>query len=147
MWRRENSWPYQYSNSDSLGIQPVASRYTDWAIPAVFQTRKLLKRDTNQNTRTVLFLLFCVWISVTDEDYFVVKGCQSKLKDSHRLSDKSFSSCFFTKFFSLTLIWYALERQCWSYKSNVKAESMKLLNLSFCLLCWILACSWQCGNR
>jgi hypothetical protein len=33
-WRRENSWPYRDSNSDSSIIQPVASRYTDYTIPA-----------------------------------------------------------------------------------------------------------------
>jgi hypothetical protein len=34
LWRRENSWPYRYSNSDPSVVQSVASRYTDWAIPA-----------------------------------------------------------------------------------------------------------------
>jgi hypothetical protein len=34
MWRRENSWPYRDSNSDPSVVQPVASRYTDYAIPA-----------------------------------------------------------------------------------------------------------------
>jgi hypothetical protein len=34
MWRRENSWPHWDSNSDPSVVQPVASRYTDWAIPA-----------------------------------------------------------------------------------------------------------------
>jgi hypothetical protein len=33
-WRRENSWPYRDSKSDPSVVQPVASRYTDWAIPA-----------------------------------------------------------------------------------------------------------------
>jgi hypothetical protein len=32
--RRENSWPYRDSNSDPSVVQPVASRYTDYAIPA-----------------------------------------------------------------------------------------------------------------
>jgi hypothetical protein len=33
-WRRENSWPYRDSNSESSFIQPVTSSYTDCAIPA-----------------------------------------------------------------------------------------------------------------
>jgi hypothetical protein len=33
-WRRENSWPYRNSNSDPSVTQPVASLYTDYAIPA-----------------------------------------------------------------------------------------------------------------
>jgi hypothetical protein len=41
-----------------------------------------------------------------------MKVCRRKERDSHRLSDKNFFSNFFTKFFSVSLIWYALERQC-----------------------------------
>jgi hypothetical protein len=33
IWRTENSWPYRDSNSDPSIVQPVASRYTDYAIP------------------------------------------------------------------------------------------------------------------
>jgi hypothetical protein len=36
----ENAWPYRDSNSDPSFIQPVASRYTDWAIPAPLQLYK-----------------------------------------------------------------------------------------------------------
>jgi hypothetical protein len=32
-WRKI-SWPYRDPNSDPSGVQPVASRYTDYAIPA-----------------------------------------------------------------------------------------------------------------
>jgi hypothetical protein len=34
IWKRENSWPYRDSNSDLSVVQPVASRYTDYAISA-----------------------------------------------------------------------------------------------------------------
>jgi hypothetical protein len=33
-WRGENSWPYQDSKSNPSVIQPLASHYTDYAIPA-----------------------------------------------------------------------------------------------------------------
>jgi hypothetical protein len=33
-WRRENSWPDRDSNSDPSVVQPAASRYTDYTIPA-----------------------------------------------------------------------------------------------------------------
>jgi hypothetical protein len=37
-WRRENSCPHRDSNSDRSVVQPVASRYTDWAIPTPIVT-------------------------------------------------------------------------------------------------------------
>jgi hypothetical protein len=33
-WGRENSSPYRDSNSDPSVVQPVSSRYSDYAIPA-----------------------------------------------------------------------------------------------------------------
>jgi hypothetical protein len=33
-WHAENSWTYRDWNSDHSAVQPVASFYTDWAIPA-----------------------------------------------------------------------------------------------------------------
>jgi hypothetical protein len=44
-WRRENSWSYRNSNSDLSVVQPVASRYTDWAIPAPVTWRILKGSD------------------------------------------------------------------------------------------------------
>jgi hypothetical protein len=35
-WRRYNSWSYQDSNFNPLVVQPVASRYTDYAIQAPY---------------------------------------------------------------------------------------------------------------
>jgi hypothetical protein len=32
-WRRENSCPYRESNSKPSVVQPIARRYTDYAIP------------------------------------------------------------------------------------------------------------------
>jgi hypothetical protein len=34
-WKRENSLPYRDSNFDPSVVQPVASRYTDCANPAI----------------------------------------------------------------------------------------------------------------
>jgi hypothetical protein len=39
IWRRKNSWPYRDSNSDPSVVQPVASRYTNYA-SVVWQTFK-----------------------------------------------------------------------------------------------------------
>jgi hypothetical protein len=41
--RRENSWPYRDSNCDPLVVQPVASRYTDCAIPALSGLQYMIK--------------------------------------------------------------------------------------------------------
>jgi hypothetical protein len=38
-WIRENSWSYRDSDSDPSVVQPVASRYTDYATPAPWSQR------------------------------------------------------------------------------------------------------------
>jgi hypothetical protein len=74
-WRRENSWPYRDSNSDPAGIQPVASRCTDWLIVAHFIVRytgtlfgRQIWRQTQINVMT--FNLFSVLkINYLGSDY------------------------------------------------------------------------------
>jgi hypothetical protein len=39
-WRGENSCSHRDSNSDPLVVQPEASRYTDYAIPALLNMQK-----------------------------------------------------------------------------------------------------------
>jgi hypothetical protein len=41
-WRREDSWLYSDSNSGPSVVQPVASRYTDYAIPALNYNWKII---------------------------------------------------------------------------------------------------------
>jgi hypothetical protein len=59
-WRRENSWPYQNSNSDPSADQPVASRYTDWAIPA--PSEKFYETNIFFSVVSEKFVTFSFWI-------------------------------------------------------------------------------------
>jgi hypothetical protein len=45
IWRRENSSPYRDSNFNPMVVQPVASHYTDYAIPApvVMNTHAIIR--------------------------------------------------------------------------------------------------------
>jgi hypothetical protein len=45
LWRRESSLLYRDSNSEPSFVQPVASLYTDYAIPAVFHLKETLKLE------------------------------------------------------------------------------------------------------
>jgi hypothetical protein len=64
-WRRENSWPYRDLNSDPSFIQPVASRYADYAVKLIefrFQpiTKSLRKLDSpNLNERRGRWSCLC----------------------------------------------------------------------------------------
>jgi hypothetical protein len=39
--KKDNSWPYRYSNSDLSVVQPVASRYTDYTTPGPYKVNRL----------------------------------------------------------------------------------------------------------
>jgi hypothetical protein len=51
--KRKECWLYRDSNSDPTTIQPVASHYTDWAIPV--RNHVLLRKDTGTNVRIYWF--------------------------------------------------------------------------------------------
>jgi hypothetical protein len=59
--KREDSCPYRDSNSDPSVVQPVASRYTDCAIPALATT-------TTTTTTTIIIIIiiiivqFCIYL-------------------------------------------------------------------------------------
>jgi hypothetical protein len=56
-WRRENSWSYRDSNSDPSVVQPVASRYSDFATPALWEYYSI----HNNNFFIVLWWLQNTW--------------------------------------------------------------------------------------
>jgi hypothetical protein len=47
-WRRENSQPYRDSNSDLSPVQPVASRYTNYTIPARYTKLHIKLKKNNK---------------------------------------------------------------------------------------------------
>jgi hypothetical protein len=51
-WGRENSWPYWDLNLDSLIVQPVASLYTDCAIPARWYPIRFRHSGEEKNLRS-----------------------------------------------------------------------------------------------
>jgi hypothetical protein len=57
IWRRENSWPYRDSNSDPSVVQPIVSRYSDYAIPA----HKKKDEDQVQNVKDSMLFDDPVW--------------------------------------------------------------------------------------
>jgi hypothetical protein len=50
LWRRENSWPYRDSKCDLSVVQPIASLYTNYIIPALrVYTENFLYNGTDYN--------------------------------------------------------------------------------------------------
>jgi hypothetical protein len=65
---KRNSWPYRDSNSDPSVVQPVASRYTDWAIPAPpyhYQVHTNLINPTSTLSTEIIYCTTAVEVSVT----------------------------------------------------------------------------------
>jgi hypothetical protein len=62
IWRRENSWPYRDSNSVPSLIQPVASRYTDCAIPALIYYNSIDLREIGLDVTEWL-----IWLMIRDQ--------------------------------------------------------------------------------
>jgi hypothetical protein len=58
IWRSENFLPYRDSNSRPPVVQPVASRYTDWAIPAPKWYVELLTNSWSDKGRSPLVRIF-----------------------------------------------------------------------------------------
>jgi hypothetical protein len=56
-WRRVNSCPSRDSNSDPSVVQPVASRYTDCALPALEGLRQLKNPMTSSGIEPAIFRL------------------------------------------------------------------------------------------
>jgi hypothetical protein len=64
--RKTEKWkclPYRDSNSDPLIVQPVASRYTDYAVTAVFMTWSSTKHSDNFTFEEVKVNLFLCLIN------------------------------------------------------------------------------------
>jgi hypothetical protein len=67
-WRRENSWPYRDSNSDPSVVQPVDSRYTDYAVAArsiqylTLINLSMLFRSRFQNLKCILLHNGCEFV-------------------------------------------------------------------------------------
>jgi hypothetical protein len=66
--RTENSWPYRDSNSDPSVVEPVASCYTDCAIPALNKTDFILNVPNVQLSA----LLFSIQFGNEKESF---EGC------------------------------------------------------------------------
>jgi hypothetical protein len=68
-WRREISWPYQDSNFYSSVIHPVASRYTDYAIPAPVAKQRVCNR-----LATIEVLLDAVFHTLSVSYQILIRG-------------------------------------------------------------------------
>jgi hypothetical protein len=75
-WRIENSWPYCDLDPDPLVIQPLASYYTDCAIPALSVFSTSLKSKTGREHEKVCFSRIKPhMLIITDRTFTSIRMC------------------------------------------------------------------------
>jgi hypothetical protein len=94
--RGENSWPYRDSNSDLSVVQPVASRYTVYAIPAPTLCPYMEIKLSTFSEQVPVFCALCdeatvhhIMINISEEQIFsflVTMNYKEEQSDSKKLT-------------------------------------------------------------